>query len=371
MDERQRNEFAFTYERFRMAVEGQNNELVRLRELVFRLMDRQQQEQNERSTQPTIEVERLATVARAVREQLLRQVTDADLYRTVLLPRAETVAITQEIRQNDLALVMSHANVNIELAAIAYLESEGNVVDAIVSLDEGTERRARLVDGLRQRQAQLGLQVTTNVEEEAEMSEERREVLHEARRAFQRAANLVSTARDEQAARDAGANLPIPSSRVRAERMRMAQEMAGPLWSLEANGFVDGHTREWRNSTVLHVPLPNRMAAHSESHFMATNHGPLSLKRSPRMTRGRELVLKSLRASMEALEEQVEACTIDEGTYHEKAMELKSKFDAVSSGEDDDDTYTTRPRFFRSPNWYEAHDVAALRDRPVRPFEGD
>ena len=142
MDERQRNEFAFTYERFRMV--GQNRGLSDPL-----LTAREEWAAAEEAEENVIQVERLASIAGAVRAQLLRQVEEADLQRNVVLrAHMETVPISQDERQRDLLLIQSQAHVNVELAAISYLEHEGEVVNAIMALNEGTAQSAHLVEGL-------------------------------------------------------------------------------------------------------------------------------------------------------------------------------------------------------------------------------
>ena len=282
-----------------------------------------------------VHIERLESLAVAVRAQLLNQVRGADLQRDVVLrAHMETVPISQDERQRDLLLIQSQAYVNVELAAISYLEHEGDVVNAIMALNEGTEQRAQLEEGLRQRQALLGLRVTEDVDAIplADLSEERREVIREARRAFQRAAALAS----------------------------------------RTDSTADGHPQAWRNGAIHQAPLPQRMHVRpsAEHHLLVRNHGPIGLGKTDRGARHRVIQREAIRSEMEALEEQVEACAIDENTYNEKAMALKDKFEAVSSGQDDE---TSRPRFFmRSPNWYEARDDAEEEvDWAVRPEEVD
>ena len=48
--------------------------------------------------------------------------------------------------------------------------------------------------------------------------------------------------------------------------------------------------------------------------------------KTDRGARHRVVQREAIRSEMEALEEQVEACTIDENTYNEKAMALKARF---------------------------------------------
>ena len=288
-DEQLRNVRAFMFERFRMVGDRTVPPGIGA----------------ERS-QPTmtVELERLASLASAVRSQLLRQVEEADLQRDVVLrAHMETVPISQDERQRDLVLIQSQAHVNVELAAISYLEQEGDVVNAIMALNEGTEERARLVEGLRQRQLQLGLQVTDpDGISSAELSEERREVIREARRAFQRA---VLHRREEDA-------------RLGPQRdaTRALQDRRAHPWSVSevSNMFVDG------------AP-------------MVRNHGPLGIGKTDRGARHRVIQREAIRSEMEALEAQVEACTIDENTYNEKAMALKDRYQQLDV-----------PEFLRGPN---------------------
>jgi hypothetical protein len=253
-DERARNVRAFTFERFNRVGMTPAQLAERARPLDHDVVP--------------IQIGRLRALADAVREQLLRQIEEADLHRTAELPHPHSVPISQDERRRDLLLIRSQAlgEVPPELAAIAYLEAEGDVVDAIRSLDS-VSQRARFETGLRRRQAQLGLLVTQEAGELA-MTEERREVLGEARRAFQRA---VATRREVEA---------------RA-----------------ANLFVDGG------------PIPSRVVGSGKS------------TRVSRLVKAFER--QTIRSEMEALEEQVEACTIDENTYNEKAMELKNRFQAL------------------------------------------
>ena len=333
-DEQLRNVRAFMFERFNRV--GMTDEQLAQRPPPRPRMQPQLDEQD-------VQIERLASIAGAVREQLLRQVREADLQRDVVLrAHMETVPISQDERQRDLVLIQSQAYVNVELAAISYLEHEGEVVNAIMALNEGTEQRAQLEEGLRQRQLQLGLRVTEEVDAIplADLSEERREVIREARRAFRRAADNV-----QRAARNA--------------RLASTSHM-----------FVDGHPRAWRNSAVHEAPLPQRMhAQYAEQHLMVPNHGPIGLGKTDRGARHRVIQREAVRLEMEALEAQVEACAIDENTYNEKAMALKHKFEAVGSGQDDE---TSRPLFSRSPNWYEARDDAEEEvEWAARPEEVD
>ena len=282
-DEQLRNVRAFMFERFRMVGDRTVPPGIGA----------------ERS-QPTmtVELDRLASLASAVRSQLLRQVREADLRRDVVLrAHMETVPIGQDERQRDLLLIQSQAHVNVELAAISYLEHEGDVVNAIGALDEGTDQRARLVEGLRQRQLQLGLRVTEPDGTEAHdptMTEERREVIRQARRAFQRAV----VARREEDAR-----LGLPRDATRALQEIGEQPMAP--WV--SNMFIDG------------APIVSHQVGGGKS---------------ARAARHRVIQREAIRSEMEALEEQVEACAIDENTYNQKAMALKGRFEALSPDAD-------------------------------------
>ena len=51
--------------------------------------------------------------------------------------------------------------------------------------------------------------------------------------------------------------------------------------------------------------------------------------KTDRGARHRGLARQAIRSEMEALEEQVEACTIDENTYNEKAMALKDRYQQI------------------------------------------
>lgn len=287
-DEQLRNVRAFMFERFRMVGDWTVPPGIGA----------------ERS-QPTmtVELDRLSALASAVRLQLLRQVEEADLTRDVVLrAHMETVPISQEERERDLRLIMSQAYVNVELAAISYLEAEGDVVDAIMALNEGTEERARLVEGLRQRQLQLGLRVTEPDGAEAfdpTMTEERREVLSAARRALERAADAQHAERMARLGpqRDATRSLQEVADFGRAHP-----------WSVPevSNTFVDG------------APIVYNRIGGGKSDRGAGHRG---------------LERQAIRSEMEALEAQVEACTIDENTYNEKAMALKGRFEALDAPE--------------------------------------
>ena len=261
-EEHMRNVRAFMFERFRMVAD---------------------QVATERS-QPEVSLDRLETLAGAVRAQLLRQVEEAELTRSAFTSyltstatstatytsRVERVATTQDERRRDLLLIRSQAPgyVPLELAAIAYLEAEGDVVDAIQSLDSVSQRE-RFEQGLRQRQAQLGLRATEQADLVSSLldSEERRQAIREARRAFQRAA------------------------------LQHRRELQAPLHD---NNFADD-LREFREAVI-----PDRGAGHWG------------------------VVREAIRSEMEVLEEQVEACTIDENTYNEKAVALKDRFEKAN-----------------------------------------
>lgn len=247
-DEQLRNVRAFMFERFRMV----GDQIGRTR------YPRQE-----------LQVDRLRSLARAVRHRLLLQVVEADLHTNAYghSPEGE-MPISQEMRQRDLALIMVQANVNTEMAALAYLEARGDLINAIMSLDPGSAQRGELEAGLQQRMAQLGLRVTDPFEGMGEMSEERREALADARRAFQEIAS-----------------------------QRRAQQAAAPE---AANMFVDG------------APIVSHQVGGGKSLRAARLRGVLDRQ--------------AIRSEMEALEEQVEACTIDENTYNEKAMELKDRY---------------------------------------------
>ena len=195
--ERRRNEHAFTVERFRMVGDRAQNGRV----------------------QSGIRVERLQSIASVVRNQLLVQVIEADLHAADVQavdmhavdprPQVQLTLVSQEMRQRDLALIMSQVgpSIGIELAALAYLEADGDVVSAIVSLVDGSGRRAQLEERLRERMAQLGRRVADSEGGDggAELTEEWREALHDARRAFmdiatqRRAEQLEEQAREEAA----------------------------------------------------------------------------------------------------------------------------------------------------------------------------
>lgn len=212
----------------------------------------------------------------------------------------ETVPISPEERQRDLRLIMSQAYVNVELAAISYLEAEGNVVDAIMALNEGTEERARLVEGLRQRQLQLGLRVTEPDGAEASdptMTEERREVLSAARRALERAADAQHAERM--------ARLGMQRNATRSLQEIADFGRAYP-WSVP----------EVSNTLVDEAPIVSNQAGGGK-----TDRG----------ARHRVIQREAIRSEMEELEAQVEACTIDENTYNEKAMALKGRFEALDA----------------------------------------
>jgi len=275
-DEQLRNVRAFMFERFRMVGDRTVPPGIGA----------------ERS-QPTmtVELERLASLASAVRSQLLRQVREADLQRDVVLrTHMETVPISQDERQRDLLLIQSQAHVNVELAAISYLEQEGDVVNAIDALNEGTAQRARLVEGLRQRQLQLGLRVTEpHGIPPTDLSEERREVIREARRAFQRA---VVARREE--------DVRLGLQRDATRTLQESGEQPTAPWV--SNMFVDG------------APIVSHQVGGGKS---------------ARAARHRGLERQAIRSEMEELEAQVDACTIDENTYNEKAMALKDRFEAL------------------------------------------
>ena len=313
-DEQLRNVRQFMFERFNRV--GMTDEQLAQRPPPRPRMQPQLDEQH-------VQIERLASLAGAVRAQLLRQVEEADLQRDVVLrAHMETVPISQDERQRDLVLIQSQAYVNVELAAISYLENEGDVVNAIMALNEGTDQRARLVEGLRQRQLQLGLRVTEEVDVVDSMTEERREVFLEARRAFRRA---VANRREVEA--------------------RALQHRRAHPWSVSdvSNTFVD------------RAPLVSHQVGGGK-----TDRG----------ARHRVIQREAIRSEMEALEAQVEACAIDENTYNEKAMALKGRFEALNRNaqampvtshfdavmdmtrwlrENTRETYSTTPPFHGSP----------------------
>ena len=265
--ERLRNVRAFTVERFRMVGERMDWRLQEHAERSRPQPEPQPEPEPDPEPEPEPEpdpdgnrarIEHLEALEGAVRAQLLRQVYQADLVRNLgyaaqLHPTVANLGISHDVRQRDLLLIQSQANVSVELAAIAYLEAEGNVVDAIESLEEYSHQRAHLVHGLRQRQIQLRLLVAEHV---GEVVDERRVALEEARRAFESA---VFARREEEEARAANASAGSPLG-------------------------------------ARHAGLERR----------------------------------ALQAEMEALEEQVEACAIDENTYNERAMALKGRFQALN-----------------------------------------
>ena len=280
--ERRRNEHAFTMERFRMVGDrGRNGR-----------------------AQSGIRVERLQSIASVVRNQLLAQVIEADLHAADLQavdmhavdprPQVQLTLVSQEMRQRDLALIMSQVgpSIGIELAALAYLEADGDVVSAIVSLVDDSGRRAQLEERLGERMAQLSRRVADSEGGDggAESNEEWREALHDARRAFMDIATQRRAEQLEEQAREAD----------RAMRFRLARE----TWA----AWASSSTR----SEAADAP-PTRRSVHPE----ATECGPSATRTARR---------RAVRSEMEALEEQVEACAIDEGTYNAKAMALKDKF---------------------------------------------
>ena len=273
-EEQLRNVRAFMFERFNRV--GMTDEELAQRPPPRPRMQRPSADvpvQIERA-QPEINVERLHTLADAVRAQLLRQVEEADLRTTAYgLANEREVPISQDTRRRDLLLVRMQANVNVELAAIAYLEARGDLINAIMSLDPGTARRGELEAGLRSRMAQLGARV---LEGSDGISEERRQVIREARRAFQLA----------------------------ALQHRERQVMAD-------NQFVDD-LRDFRQAMI---PDPNVR---------------LGRGKTDRGARHRGMQRQAIRSEMEELEAQVEACTIDENTYNLKAIELRDRFKALS-----------------------------------------
>lgn len=280
--ERRRNEHAFTVERFRMVGDRARN----------------------RRAQSGIRVERLQSIASVVRNQLLVQVIEADLHAADLQavdlhatdprPQVQLTLVSQEMRQRDLALIMSQVgpSIGIELAALAYLEADGDIVSAIVSLVDGSGRRAQLEERLGERMAQLGRRVADSEGGDggAESNEEWREALHDARRAFMEIATQRRAEQLEEQAREAD----------RAMRFRLARAT-----------WASSSTR----SEAADAP-PTRRSFHPE----ATECGPFATRTARR---------RAVRSEMEALEEQVEACAIDEGTYNAKAMALKDKFAGI------------------------------------------
>jgi NACalpha-BTF3-like transcription factor len=257
-----------------------------------------------RRAQSGIRVERLQSIASVVRNQLLVQVIEADLHAadvqavdlhaTDPRPQVQLTLVSQEMRQRDLALIMSQVgpSIGIELAALAYLEADGDIVSAIVSLVDGSGRRAQLEERLGERMAQLGRRVADSEGGDgvAESNEEWREALHDARRALMEIATQRRAEQLEEQAREAD----------RAMRFRLARE----TWA----AWASSSTR----SEAADAP-PTRRSVHPE----ATECGPFATRTARR---------RAVRSEMEALEEQVEACAIDEGTYNATAMALKDKF---------------------------------------------